>query len=56
MAAVNDLEKKHEQRRRFLRMLYEETGGRRFTFAVATEIRDKLGLTEMSSPLPPTIS
>ena len=27
-------------------MLYEATGGRRFTFAVATDIRDKLGLTD----------
>jgi hypothetical protein len=43
---VNDLEKKEEHRHRFLRMLYEATGGRRFTFAVATDIRDKLGLTD----------
>jgi Abortive infection C-terminus len=46
MATMNDLEKKQEHRRRFLWMLYEETGGRRFTFAVATDIKDKLGLTD----------
>jgi hypothetical protein len=41
-----DLERAQEQRRHFLRMLYEETGGRRFTFAAATDIRDKLGLAD----------
>jgi hypothetical protein len=43
---VNDLEKKQDQRRRFLRMLYDQTGGRRFTFVLATDLRTKLALNE----------
>jgi hypothetical protein len=43
---VDDLETKQKQRRRFLRTLYQETGGRRLTSAVTTEIASKLGLTQ----------
>jgi hypothetical protein len=43
--AVNDLEKKQGQRRRFLRRLYEVTGGHRFTHVSAHEIAADVGLT-----------
>ena len=43
---MNGLEKKQDQRRRFLRTLYDATGGRRLTFILAPDIGTKLGLTQ----------
>jgi len=43
---MNGLEKKQDQRRRFLRALYDATGGRRLTFILAPDIGTKLGLTQ----------
>jgi Abortive infection C-terminus len=42
---VNDLEKKQDQRRRFLRALYDETAGLHSTFIAAIDIGNKLGLS-----------